>query len=89
MFKSLFAAVLLVAPLGIALSPRANAYPYFFNGYSGNGYGSYSLTSNGYYGNVNTYSRGNYSRATYYDNYGNYSSASCYRVGRFISCSGY
>ena len=89
MLKPLFAALLLAAPLGLALAPKASAYPYYFNGYSQNGYGSYSLMSGGYYGNMNTYSRGNYSRATYYDNYGNHSTASCNRIGRFISCSSY
>jgi hypothetical protein len=89
MFKPFLAALLLAAPLGLALAPKANAYPYYYNSYSQNGYGSYSLMSGGYYGNINTYSRGNYSQANYYDNYGNSSSASCYRIGRFIYCSGH
>lgn len=89
MFKPFFAALLLAAPLALALAPKANADPYYYNGYSNNGYGSYSLRSGSYYGNMNTFSRGNYSQATYSDNYGNNSSASCYRIGRFISCSSY
>jgi hypothetical protein len=88
-FKSVFAGLLLVAPLSIAVSPKANAYPYFFTGYSQGGYGSYSLSSNGYYGTMNTYSQGNYSNAHYNDNSGNYSYASCQRIGRYINCSGY
>jgi hypothetical protein len=88
-FKSALAALLLVAPLSIVVPPKANANPYFFNGYNQSGYGSYSLSSNGYYGTVNTYSQGNYSNASYYDNSGNYSYASCYRIGRYINCSGY
>jgi len=89
MLKSLFAALLLSAPIGLALSTKASAYPYFLNSYSGNGYGNYSLTSGGYYGNINTYSSRNFSQATYYDNYGNYSTASCTRIGRYVSCMGY
>ena len=89
MLKSLCAALLLAIPCCFAFAPKANAYPYFFNGYSGNGYGSYSLTSGGYYGNVTTWSTPNYAQSSYYDNNGNYSTSSCYRIGRYISCSGY